>query len=54
MNWKTLIRICEQNMAYCDYVAKCVYSYLTEHGDGSDEDKLFMNELVRFLEARTK
>jgi hypothetical protein len=54
MNWETLRKICEHNMAYGDYVAKCVYAYLTEHGDGSQEDKQFMNDLIRFLESDSR
>jgi hypothetical protein len=41
-------------MAYCDFVAKCVYAYLAEHDDGSPEDRKFINELIRFLDGDSK
>jgi hypothetical protein len=55
MNWESLRRICEQNMAYCDYVAKCVYVYLLEHAQPlAEDDQRFLDDLVRFLEGDSK
>lgn len=53
-NWETLIKIIEKCGENSDFVAGCVYGYLAEYSEGTEEDRKFMNDLVCYLEGDSK